>query len=79
MIQYNQSGQQATPLEQFLNPVGEEIDEPSNGAPWFSSETETVELDESYTIILTGQLSSSGHYLKFRAAYSLRPSKQALK
>ena len=56
VIQYNLTGQPATPLEQYLNPVGEEIDKTPNDTPWSSSDTETAELDEAFTIIPTSEL-----------------------
>ncbi|KAJ5123085.1 hypothetical protein N7448_009182 [Penicillium atrosanguineum] len=56
VIQYNQTGQPATSLEQYLNPVGEETDEQPNDTPWSWSDTETAELDEAFTIIPTSEL-----------------------
>ncbi|KAJ5203789.1 uncharacterized protein N7498_004668 [Penicillium cinerascens] len=51
VIQYNQSGQPPTSLEQFLDPLGEDGDEQLNEASWPSPDSQTAELDEAFTII----------------------------
>jgi len=52
VIQYNRSAQPAISLEQFLDPVEEEV---ANETPWFSLDSENAELDEAFTIVPTGE------------------------
>lgn len=48
VIQYNRSAQPATSLEQFLDPVEEEV---ANETPWFSLDSENAELDEAFRLV----------------------------